>query len=81
MRDKIPQHEEQGKTFQFAKKIDDRKFYSPSEFQMVLIHGLQNSVMDIKQRRIHFFNDVIGVVARLNKNNNGNVFVLCQTGS
>ena len=48
---------------------------------MVLIHGLQNSVMDIKQRRIHFFNDVIGVVARLNKNNNGNVFVLCQTGS
>ena len=48
---------------------------------MVLIHGLQNSVLDIKQRRVDFFKDVIGVVANLNKNSNGNVFLLCQTGS
>ena len=47
---------------------------------MVLIHGFQNSVMDIKERRINFFRDVIGVVERLNRNKNGNIFVLCQTG-
>ena len=47
--------------------------------KMVLIHGLQNSVMDIKKRKIDFFKDVIGVVEKLNSNNNGNVFVLCQT--
>ena len=48
---------------------------------MVLIHGLQNSVLDIKERRINFFTDVIGVMDKLNRNSNGNVFVLCQTGS
>ena len=47
---------------------------------MVLIHGLQNSVMDIKMKRIHLFKEVIGVVENLNQNNNGNVFLLCQTG-
>ena len=44
------------------------------------VHGFQNSVMDIKERRINFFRDVIGVVERLNRNKNGNIFVLCQTG-
>ena len=41
---------------------------------------MQNSVMDIKMRRIHLFKDVIGVVKKLNRNSNGNVFLLCQTG-
>ena len=48
---------------------------------MVLIHGLQNSVMDIKKRKIDFYKDVLDVVENLNKNKNGNVFILCQTGS
>ena len=47
---------------------------------MVLIHGLQNSVMDIKKRKIDFYKDVLDVVENLNKNKNGNVFILCQTG-
>ena len=47
---------------------------------MVLIHGLQNSVMDVKRKRIHLFKEVIGVVEQLNRNNNGNIFLLCQTG-
>ena len=47
---------------------------------MVLIHGLQNSVMDIKKRKIDFYKDVIDVVRKLNRNTNGNVFILCQTG-
>ena len=47
---------------------------------MVLIHGLQNSVMDIKRRKIDFYKDVIEVVENLNKNKKGNVFILCQTG-
>ena len=55
----------------------ERRYRNMSN-KMVLIHGLQNSVMDIKQRRIDFFTDVIGTVAKLNKNQNGNVFVLCQ---
>ena len=48
---------------------------------MVLIHGLQNSVMDIKKRKIDFYKDVLDVVENLNKNKNGNVFILCQTGT
>ena len=48
---------------------------------MVLIHGLQNSVMDIRKRKIDFYKDVLEVVENLNKNKNGNVFILCQTGS
>ena len=48
---------------------------------MVLIHGLQNSVMDIRKRKIDFYKDVLDVVENLNKNKNGNVFILCQTGS
>ena len=48
---------------------------------MVLIHGLQNSVMDIKKRKIDFYKDVLDVVENLNKNKNGIVFILCQTGS
>ena len=48
---------------------------------MVLIHGLQNSVMDVKKRKIDFYKDVLDVVKNLNKNKNGNVFILCQTGS
>jgi len=48
---------------------------------MVLIHGFQNSVLDIKRRKIEFFKEVIEVVQELNRNNNGNVFLLCQTGS
>ena len=47
---------------------------------MVLIHGLQNSVMDIKKRKIDFYKDVLDVVKKLNRNTNGNVFILCQTG-
>ena len=47
---------------------------------MVLIHGLQNSVMEIKRRKIDFYKDVIEVVENLNKNKKGNVFILCQTG-
>ena len=47
---------------------------------MVLIHGLQHSVMDIKNREINFYKDVLEVVEKLNKNKNGNVFILCQTG-
>ena len=47
---------------------------------MVLIHGLQHSVMDIKKRKINFYKDVIEVVENLNKNKKGNVFILCQTG-
>ena len=47
---------------------------------MVLIHGLQNSVMEIKRRKIDFYKDVIEVVESLNKNKKGNVFILCQTG-
>ena len=47
---------------------------------MVLIHGLQNSVMDIRKRKIDFYKDVLDVVENLNKNKNGNVFILCQTG-
>ena len=45
----------------------ERRYRNMSN-KMVLIHGLQNSVMDIKQRRIDFFTDVIGTVAKLNKN-------------
>ena len=48
---------------------------------MVLIHGLQNSVMDIKKRKIDFYKDVLDVVRKLNRNTNRNVFILCQTGS
>ena len=48
---------------------------------MVLIHGLQNSVMDVKKRKIDFYKDVLDVVKNLNKNKNGNVFILCHTGS
>ena len=48
---------------------------------MVLIHGLQNSVMDIKKRKVDFYKDVLDVVRKLNRNTNGNVFILCQTGS
>ena len=48
---------------------------------MVLIHGLQNSVMDVKKRKIDFYKDVLDVVKNLNRNKNGNVFILCQTGS
>ena len=48
---------------------------------MILIHGLQNSVMDIHQRKIHLFRDVMDKVEELNRNKNGNVFILCQTGS
>ena len=48
---------------------------------MVLIHGLQNSVLDVKKKRINLYHDVIRVVYGLNKNKNGNVFLLCQTGS
>ena len=29
---------------------------------MVLIHGLQNSVMDIKKRKLDFYKDVLDVV-------------------
>ena len=47
---------------------------------MILIHGLQNSVMDIKNREINFYKDVLDVVDNLNQNKNGNVFILCQTG-
>ena len=48
---------------------------------MVLIHGLQNSVMDIKKRKLDSYKDVLDVVKNLNRNKNGNVFILCQTGS
>ena len=47
---------------------------------MVLIHGLQNSVLNIKNRKIDFYKDVLEVVEKLNRNKNGNVFILCQTG-
>ena len=47
---------------------------------MILIHGLQNSVMDIRNREINFHKDVLDVVENLNLNKNGNVFILCQTG-
>ena len=46
---------------------------------MVLIHGLQNSVMDIKKRKLDFYKDVLDVVKNLNRNKNGNLFLLSQT--
>ena len=67
-----------GATIQDCLAECDRR-YRNMKNKMVLIHGLQNSVIDIKKRRINFFKDVIGKVAKLNRNNNGNVFVLCQT--
>ena len=47
---------------------------------MVLIHGLQNSIRDIKRGRINMNKDVIQAIEDLNKNRNGNVFILCHTG-
>ena len=47
---------------------------------MVLIHGLQNSIRDIKRGRIDMNKDVIQQIEDLNQNRNGNVFILCHTG-
>ena len=46
---------------------------------MIIIHGLQNSIYDIRRRIIDFKKEVLEEVERLNRNNNGNLFLLSQT--
>ena len=46
---------------------------------MIIIHGLQNSIFDIKTRVIDFKKEVFEEVEKLNRNKNGNLFLVCQT--
>ena len=46
---------------------------------MIIIHGLQNSIYDIRRRIIDFKKEVLEEVERLNRNKNGNLFLLSQT--
>ena len=46
---------------------------------MIIIHGLQNSIIDIKRRVIDFKKEVFEEVEQLNRNTNGNLFLVSQT--
>jgi len=47
--------------------------------QVIIIHGLQKSILDIKRRIIDFKKEVFEEVEKLNRNKNGNLFLVSQT--